>query len=316
MANTRGLAQPVDGHVAGAMALPALLQWTRRIYRWLHQGWESKRVQHGVASVLVTIFVGALLLIELRRLGLLPIAWIPSNHFHAVRLGFNLLLVVEVIGLVFGLTGSPGRTLGRQFEILSLILLRQSLKELVNASEPLRWDALRAFVAPMVADAAGAVAVFALVGLFYRLQREGDQEPAERTPELFAASKEAVALAVLVIFLILAGRGVTAALLAQEGAAAYDTFFETLYTVLVFADLTIVFLSLRHSFTYESVFRSSGYAVVTVLIRIALTAPPFLNAGLGVGATLLGIGLAAAYPHTAEAPRPPEPVPARGGATR
>jgi hypothetical protein len=78
---------------------------------------------------------------------------------------------------------------------------------------------------------------------------------------------------------------------------------------LVFADLTIVFLSLRHSFTYEHVFRASGFAVVTVLIRIALTAPPFVNAALGVGATLLGVGLAAVYPRTAAAPRPPPPVP-------
>lgn len=290
------------------MALPAPLVWVRRVYRWLHRGWESKRVQHLVATALVIIFVGALVLIELRRLGLLQFSWLPSNHFHAVRLGFNLLLVVEVVGLVFGLTGTPGRTLGRQFEILSLILLRQSLKELVNAPEPLQWEALREFVWPMVADAAGAVAVFALVGLFYRLQREGDEEGAERTPELFAASKEAVALVVLVIFLVLAGLGVGDALFRHEGAAAYDSFFATLYTVLVFADLTIVFLSLRHSFSYENVFRSSGYAVVTVLIRIALTAPPYLSAGLGVGATILGIALAAAYPSTAEAPRPPEPV--------
>jgi hypothetical protein len=266
-----------------------------------------------VATALIAIFVGALVLIELRRLGVLPVAWLPSNHFHAVRLGFNLLLVVEVVGLVFGLTGSPGRTLGRQFEILSLILLRQSLKELVNAPEPLRWDVLRPFVGPMVADAAGAVVVFALVGLFYRLQREGDEQTAEHTPELFAASKEAVALVVLLIFLILAGHGISDAVLRHEGASAYDSFFETLYTVLVFADLTIVFLSLRHSFSYEHVFRSSGYAVVTVLIRIALTAPPYLNAALGVGATVLGIALAAAYPSTAEAPRPPEPVAAGGG---
>ena len=74
--------------------------------------------------------------------------------------------------------------------------------------------------------------------------------------------------------------------------------------MLVFADLLIVFLSLRHRFTYEDVFRSSGYAVVTVLIRIALTAPPFLNVALGVGATVLGVVLAAAYPQTAKAPRP------------
>ena len=74
--------------------------------------------------------------------------------------------------------------------------------------------------------------------------------------------------------------------------------------MLVFADLLIVFLSLRHRFTYEDVFQSSGYAVVTVLIRIALTAPPFLNVALGVGATVLGVVLAAAYPRTAKAPRP------------
>jgi hypothetical protein len=289
------------------MALPAPLAWVRRVYGWLHRGWESRRVQNLVANALITIFLGALLLIELRRLGVLPIAWLPSNHFHAVRLGFNMLLVVEVIGLVFGLTGSPERTLGRQFEILSVILLRQSLKELVHASEPLSWEALRPFVWPMIADAAGAVAVFALVGLFYRLQPGGSDKTVEHTPDIFAASKEAVALVVLVIFLVLAGRGVSDALLNHEGAAAYDSFFAILYTVLVFADLTIVFLSLRHSFTYESVFRSSGYAVVTVLIRIALTAPPYVNVALGVGSTLLGIALALAYPSTAEAPRPPAP---------
>lgn len=285
------------------MALPAPLAWVRRVYRWLHRGWESKRVQHLVATALIAIFVGALLLIELRRLGLLPFEWLPSNHFHAVRLGFNLLLVVEVVGLVFGLTGSPGRTLGRQFEILSLILLRQSLKELVHATEPIRWEALRPFVPTMVADAGGAVVVFALVGLFYKLQREGDQRASEPEPE-FTASKEAVALVVLVIFVYFAVRSIGEATFGHAPNAAYDDFFDTLYTVLVFADLLIVFLSLRHRFTYEDVFRSSGYAVVTVLIRIALTAPPFLNVALGVAATVLGVVLAAAYPQTAKAPRP------------
>ncbi len=301
------------------MALVAPLAWIHRLYGWLHHGWESKRVQRFVATLLLTLFVGALLLIELRRLGIVPIAWIPSNHFHAVRLGFNLLLVVEVVGLVFGLSGSPGRTLGKQFEILSLILLRQSLKELVHASEPIRWEALQPFVPSMLADAAGAVVVFALVGLFYKLQRDGDEQISEQATALFTASKEAVALGVLVVFLILGGQGIAGAFHEQASTSAYDTFFGTLYTVLVFADLTIVFLSLRHSFTYEHVFRSSGYAVVTVLIRIALTAPPFLNAALGVGATLVGIALAAAYPRTAEAPRPSDPVPSpsnRGGGSR
>ena len=289
------------------MALSPPLAWTHRFYGWLHRGWEAPRAQRTVASVLLAIFVGALVLIELRRLGIVSMEWIPSNHFHAVRLGFNLLLVVEVLGLVFGLSGSAGRTMGRQFEILSLILLRQSLKELVHASEPIRWETLRPFVPTMVADAASAVLVFALVGLFYKLQHESDEvEQAE-----FTASKEAVALIVLAIFLSFGARSIAGAVLGHGGDEAYDVFFDSLYTVLVFADLLIVFLSLRHSFTYEDVFRSSGYAVVTVLIRIALTAPPFLNAALGVGATVLGVVLAAAYPRTASSPRPAEPGRAR-----
>jgi len=266
-------------------------------------------VQRAVATGLLATFVGALGFIELRRLGLVPFAWIPTNHFHAVRLGFNLLLAVEALGLIFALAGTPGRAQGKQFEILSLILLRQSLKELVHAPEPIQWAALAPFVPTMLADAVGAVAVFALVGLFYRLQREGDEKLPQGEALHFSAAKEAVALVVLVAFIGLAVEGVSRAVRGGEGAGAYDTFFDNLYTLLVFADLTIVFLSLRHSFTYEHVFRASGFAVVTVLIRIALTAPPFVNAALGVGATLLGVGLAAVYPRTAAAPRPSPPAP-------
>lgn len=291
------------------MRLAPPLSWIHQLHGWLHHRWESPPVQRAVASALLVTFVGALALIELRRLGVLSMAWLPSNHFHAVRLGFNLLLAVEALGLIFALAGSPGRAQGKQFEILSLILLRQSLKELIHAPEPIQWAALAPFVPTMLADAVGAVAVFALVGLFYRLQRDGDEKLPQRELLRFSAWKEAVALVVLVVFLGLAVEGVAAAVRGQEGAGSYDNFFDNLYTVLVFADLTIVFLSLRHSFTYEHVFLSSGFAVVTVLIRIALTAPPFVNAALGVGATVIGVALAAAYPRTAAAPRPPGPGP-------
>ena len=146
----------------------------------------------------------------------LPVAWMPSNHFHAVRLGFNLLLVVEVIGLVFGLTGSPGRTLGRQFEILSLILLRRASRSRPRARAAPVGGAAPLHLANGRRCGGGGRGVRA-GGALLPAQREGDEQTAEHTPELFAASKEAVALVVLVIFLILAGRGVSAALLDHEG---------------------------------------------------------------------------------------------------
>ena len=67
------------------MALAPPLAWIHRLYTWLHRGWASPPVQRLVATLLLGTFVGALLLIELRRLGILPLAWLPSNHFHGCR---------------------------------------------------------------------------------------------------------------------------------------------------------------------------------------------------------------------------------------
>ena len=48
-----------------------------------------------------------------------------------------------------------------------------------------------------------------------------------------------------------------------------EYFFEQFYTVLIFADILVVLLALRHSFAYDLVLRNSGFAAATVLIRLS-----------------------------------------------
>ena len=271
-------------------------------------------MQRVLATALVAVFIGALLLIEARRRGWLPASLddvIPTNHFYSVQMAFTLLLGIEVIGLVFGLSGSTGSAMGRQFEILSLILLRQSLKELVHFPEPIYWDAVRDAIPRMAADAAAAVFIFFLVGVFYHLQRVTESQLSGEERASFTASKELVALVLLAIFAGLALETVGAMPGSQPSPASLraEYFFEQFYTVLVFADILVVLLALRYSFAYDLVLRNSGFAVATVLIRLALTAPPFVNGVLGIGATLLGIALTWAYNRNVPVlPRPPERV--------
>jgi len=59
-----------------------------------------------------------------------------------------------------------------------------------------------------------------------------------------------------------------------------------------------VLISLRYSVAYPVVFRYFGFAVATVLIRLALTAPRVVDAGLGVVATLFAIALTWVYNRT------------------
>jgi hypothetical protein len=303
------------GHAEPA-ALGPVLSAGHRIFAWLHAYWERRGVQRVLANGLLVAFCGALVLIELRRRHWLPDAiawWVPTNHFYAVQFALNLLLGIEVLRLVFGLSGTLGNTMGKQLEILSIILLRHALEELVHFPEPIRWEAVSAAVPRMAVDTAGAVLVFALLGVFYAVQHEGDGSLAEEERIRFTAARELVALVLLVWFTVLAARGVAAGLARPEpGGAQAQHFFEQFYTVLVFSDILVALLSLRHSFTYDLVFRNSGYAAVTVIIRLALNAPPFINVALGVGATLVSIGIAWSYERNAAIPRPPSHLHGRG----
>ena len=71
--------------------------------------------------------------------------------------------------------------------------------------------------------------------------------------------------------------------------------FKSFYVTLIFADVLVVLLALRYSVSHAVVFRNAGFAATALLIRIALSAPPFLNAAIGLVSVGLLIALASAY---------------------
>jgi hypothetical protein len=237
-------------------------------------------------------------------------ARLPSKHFYAVQVAFGALLVYEVIGLVFSLPRSVANALGQQLEIFSLILLRGSFEELVHFEEPVGWDQFRGGiegnpVLHLLADAVGALAVFVLLGIYYRAQRHQPISEDASDRSAFIAAKKAVALGLVASYGFIGSAGLLRVL---SGGAFL--FFEEFYTLLIFSDVLIVLISIRYTSTYRVVFRNSAFAVATVLIRLALAAPPYLNALMGVAAAAFAVALTLAY--NASAPPIGEPgVPRR-----
>jgi hypothetical protein len=264
--------------------------------------WQGARMRRAVATVLVVGFLGALAAVELAHRGWLPAPLrlsVPHGHFFAVELALWLLLSWEVIGLVLGLAQSVSTAAGKQFEIFSLILLRHSFEEFAHFGEPLVWGEVREAVLRMLANGFGALLIFVVLGFYYGVQRHLPFTGDARDRASFVASKKLVSLALLAVFAVLAVR---AALRPAHG------FFESFYTVLVFADVLVVLLSLRYSSAYDVVFRNSGLAVAAVLLRLALSAPPYWSAALGLAAAVFALGLAVACNRFAavvrRAPRP------------
>ncbi len=136
--------------------MDALLRSTSAFYDALRSRWRSPRLERSMSTLLVVAFAGALVVIELRRQGLLPARFssaVPTNHFYAVQLAFTLLLLMEVIALVFSLAESVSNSVGMQFEIFSLILLRQAFEEFTHFTEPVVWAQVRESVVHMASDA-------------------------------------------------------------------------------------------------------------------------------------------------------------------
>ena len=269
--------------------------------------WETLATQKRVASILTLVFLIGVIVIEFNRRGWVPeslATQLPDKHFDAILWAFTLLLLAEVVSLIFALAKSVATAVGKQLEIMSLILVRQSFKELTRFSEPIEWtDTVRDQVLYILSDAFGALAIFAILVVYTRLQRHQpiSRDAAERSS--FIAAKKLIALALLGSLVIIGGQvfldwsnGATDGTLFN--AFSHD-FFEIFYTLLIFADVLIVLISMRYSFAYPVVFRYFGFAVATVLIRLALTAPRFVDAGLGITAAVFAVGLTWIYNKSA-----------------
>jgi len=267
---------------------------TNAVFDPIHSFWEKPKTKQTVALIQVAAFLLGILGIELNRRGLLPPALAhltPNHHAYAINLAFTLVLAQEVVDLIFALPCSISKSVGKQFEILCLIMVRNSFKELVHFNEPFTLTAGLEQIYPIFADGCGALLIFVGLGYYLRIHKK---KPAGRKgPWLypFVSMKKFMALALLVVFFGLAVQVGLESLRLGE----IQPFFTIFYTLLIFCDILIVLISHIYQPSFESVFRNSGFALCTLVIRLALAAPPLLAPVLGVAAIGIAICLSLAY---------------------
>ncbi len=259
------------------------------IFDPLHHLWEHEKMHRKISYALVLFFLCSIISIELNRRNMLPgslAAVVPNNHFFAVQAAFTVVLILEVISLVFTIPCSFSRSVGKQFEILALILMRNAFKELSYFPEPITFLGNEQAVLYILSDGFGALLIFALLGYYYTVQpRTTDEKMQPADLYSFVAAKKGIALILLSIFIFM---GVSSALATLAGTAHTD-FLHGFYTLLILTDILVVLISQCYQPSFYAVFRNSGFALSTLIIRIALAAPPFYNVLLGLAAALFAI---------------------------
>jgi len=285
-----------------------IMEFFGNIFDSVHHAVEHPATQRRLSIGIFWVFLAALAGVEAKRLGLLPpglAAHTPDSPWEAINLAFTLVLTLELLSLVFAISCSLSRALAKQFQILGLILLRNAFKELTHLHEPINmildWEP----VLNIGILGAAAVAIFICLGLYHRLPQPTSHLESDMRMR-YVLAKKMLGLALLVVF---ACAGIEA--LRLFFSTGRDTrFFESIYTVLIFADVALVLIAQRYMQSFHATFRNAGFVLATLLIRIAIGTPPPWDALIGVCAAIYALGLTWAItrfdPRTVP-PRPKKP---------
>lgn len=250
------------------------------VYDKCEDRWHSIQASKITSNLVVLFFLIGIIITLLSHYQVIEY---KVGKFFAIELAFSILLISEILGLVFILTHSVADSVGKQFEIVSLILLRDAFKEMGHLPLDVKWNAdILLELLPLLTDAIGAVIIFLIIGLFYKAQRHVRITNSPQEQIRFILLKKTVANVLLMVFLTICIYDIIDFFINNH----YQNTFNLYYTILIFTDILILIISLRYSNLYVHLFRYSSFALATVIIRLSLSAPKFYNVLLSVSAGL------------------------------
>ena len=228
---------------------------------------------------------------------------LDESPLHAVYTPFSVILFYEVVLLVFALAASHTGEIAKQYQIVSLIVVRRVFKDIGSFSELENWLAEPDAVKAVLLDMAGAMLMFLIVTAFTWLRHVMPTTPMHRDLQGFIL-KKAVAVLLLVVLVALAtvnlvswlgwGKGLPVAL-APPPADVDLFFFPRFFEFMIFTDVFLLIVSLAYYDRYEHVFRNAGYVISTVLLRVSLSTPKPYDLLLALTAMLYGLAVLAVF---------------------
>lgn len=272
------------------------------LYRSLLSAKTKERGERAVLGVAIAGFLVHLALIGAVEVGLLAMpapADLLRNPIAAIYTPFSFILVYEVYLLVYYLPRSLTTYVGKQYEIITLILIRRSFKDLAALSLSTDWFT-SAHDLQFTYDLGASVLLFFLIYVFYRQDRYRPARPRTRPAGVarFVAVKKVMAAALVPVLLALAAYSFAHWLAGtlRPATAVHasfkdinNVFFEQFFAVLIVADVLLLLLSFFHTDEFHAVVRNSGFVISTILIRQSFAVSGFLNPALVVAAVVFGL---------------------------
>ena len=283
------------------------MEKTNRILSSIHSLFLSERMKEKSEKIIVYVailsFILHLLLIGLVNLNLISLdnhSKLLSNPIAAIYTPFSFILFYEVYLLLYYLPKSISIYIGKQYEIISLIVIRRIFKDLSDLELTTNWfsiknDKLFTF------DLLAILIMFFLIFIFYKLvknSRSTEKSLIEPEVQKYISLKKNVATCLVPVFIVLSlyslGNWLYESIFSISKIVDHikdinKIFFDDFFTVLILVEVLLLLFSFLYSDKYNSVIRNSGFIISTILIKLSFNTEGILNTMLIVMAIVFGV---------------------------
>ena len=249
----------------------------------------QKNVENTVLFLATFGFIIHLLLIFLNNFSVIDFTEtensLLSNPISAIYTPFSFIIIYEIYLLLLFLPRSFTTSISKQFEIISLIIIRKIFKDISNLDLSDSWNISNQNL-EVLSDLIGILILFYIIFLFNKNKNRMSINKEEPLLLKFINSKKIVSLSLLAILIIfsfysLFNWGLNLLNESYSETMIYNeidkVFFNDFFTLLILTDVIILLLSFKITEGYSKLIRNTGFVISTILIRLSFSAEGFLD---------------------------------------
>jgi hypothetical protein len=219
-----------------------------------------------------------------------------TNPVSAIYTPFSIILYYEIFLLIYFLPRSFTTSILKQFEIISLIIIRRIFYDIPK----LDLDSGNWFNNPdnlqITYDLICILILFFLIYLFNLVKSRIENKKSNKSITKFIDSKKIISIALIPVMLCLFIIGIynwySIGMDSNFASSFYyvnEVFYNTFFSILIIADVFILLLSFLYTERYSQIMRNTGFIICTILIRLSFSSTGLTNLLLIVSSVLFGL---------------------------
>jgi len=274
-----------------------MIRTVENIFSGLFSEGNLKKFEKFILISATLGFIVHLILILLNNNGYVDLSFFQDklfvNPISAIYTPFSFILIYEAFLLIYFLPRSFTTSIAKQFEIMSLILIRKIFKDIPNVNLDDNWIQNESNL-QLIYDLVGVLIVFFLIYLFKKLKEDLPKLPVHQNLDRFISYKKLISLflvptlSILCVFSFLDWYNYVFLDIGTSSNIDY-LFFESFFTILILVDVFILLVSFQYTERYSQLVRNTGFIISTILLRLSFSAVGLTSLLLLVSGIVFGL---------------------------